>query len=718
MTGLIIPGEFDSWLYNRCRGIDYTLYPDSYKVIEEGGGVKTVLYKIRQSLYEAIDEVSEGDGEAGLFKAILFGDKSEIDDDTYASFQICGIAHILAVGGLHLTILGMAVLKFLKKLGASKFVASIISDAFLLLFVIMTSGSISAWRAYIVFTIMLAAPLIGRTYDALSALGLAGIVILITQPLYALDCAFQLSFAAAFGIGAIMPRLKNIAEELRPRDETGQRKELGFIYYRIITPLIFSFSIQVMTIPVMLYNFYAISVYGIILNLIIIPVMSVLVISLFSSAIIASLGGAFSTSQGGAFSTSQGNVEILVTVGRFFAGLAHYFFKSLIWICELVQKLPGASIVLGRPAQWKIIFYYAVVALVLIMLERPVKEFIRNKLLHVKTAVTRGSASLANYEIPVRRVSRRFFAVLLIVPALALMAPSRLVLAPAEIFSSLFTTANSGSLTLTALYVGQGDCTVIMLPNGHAIIFDAGSSSKKNVAKSVIIPYLKSCAITEVDMIVLSHPDIDHTNGVVKIVEDYYVNVGGVAAPLASAGNSGWDEVRAACEQAAVPFYYINAGDEIAFSSGEIVLSAISPKVASSAGDNTLTTSSLNTSTSKNDGSLVVRLSYGTFSALFTGDISSDEERSVIKSGGNLSATYLKCPHHGSKYSSCDEFLLAVSPLVTTVSAGRGNSYGHPTKAALERIAAAGSNSYITKSQGAITTKVTPSGQITVKTWR
>jgi competence protein ComEC len=118
--------------------------------------------------------------------------------------------------------------------------------------------------------------------------------------------------------------------------------------------------------------------------------------------------------------------------------------------------------------------------------------------------------------------------------------------------------------------------------------------------------------------------------------------------------------------------------------------------------------------------SIVLRLTYGDFSALFTGDLEGEGEEQVlhrITTENITPVTLLKVAHHGSKYSTSEEFLRAVGPKIALISAGRNNSYGHPHTETLERLSAAGSVILCTKDSGAVQVRI-KGGKIRVKTYR
>ena len=168
----------------------------SYYAAEQTELALPLLEQGKALLRESIRRLSADAEEDGLFAALLLGDKRSLTDDAYGLLKNGGIAHIVAISGLHLTLIANAVQWILKKLRLSRRAAALGADLILLGYVLMIGGSVSAWRAFVMFSVQTGAVFFGRTYDAPSALGLAGLLILLRDPYYVYNAAFQLSFAA------------------------------------------------------------------------------------------------------------------------------------------------------------------------------------------------------------------------------------------------------------------------------------------------------------------------------------------------------------------------------------------------------------------------------------------------------------------------------------------------------------------------------------------
>ncbi len=630
------PGEFDSRRYYRTSGLDYGFETEKIYIVEKGSDSltpRTLIYRLRGLIAGAIDRVAEDAGEAGLFKAVLLGDRTELNPETYEAFRLCGIAHILAVSGLHLSLLGQAVLTMLRKLHLPYPLCAALTGGMMLIYVLMLDGRPSAWRALIMFTVSLAAPVAKRTYDLLSAAGLAGILLLISRPLYIADGAFQLSFAAIAGVGLIYPELAGLVRRVF--------KDRRSLLRGAAESVALSLSIWLATLPVTAHNYYSVSMLGIFLNLLALPMMTLIMASVAAGA----AAGVISAS-----------------AGMLFAGAGHYCFEFLISVCKAASALPGTGVVLGEPGAVRAVVYVI--------------------LLTVPTVLMRRIRTGRFTERPGKAGKRPAMEGRLRALCLTVMLFSPLALIPHP----------PAHTTLTALYVGQGDSTVIRGSDGSTVLIDCGSSDRSDIGSRVILPYIKYTGTGRIDMIVLSHSDGDHVNGLYGILDDPAVSVGCIALPDATVHDASWSTVLSHAEIRGVQVLRLRQGDEI--SAGELAFTVLSPGEGMFGGD-------------QNENSLVLEMKAGEYTALFCGDIGEKAETELLRADSRRIQTdidYLKCPHHGSRFSSSEAFVSAVSPVLTVISAGRDNLYGHPSPETVGRLEAAGSRVLCTAEKGAVTT--------------
>ncbi len=221
-------------------------------------------------------------------------------------------------------------------------------------------------------------------------------------------------------------------------------------------------------------------------------------------------------------------------------------------------------------------------------------------------------------------------------------------------------------LEVSFFNVGQGDSIFIKTPQNHQILIDGGPAYSIMDGKlSQEMPFWDK----EIDLIVLSHPESDHMTGLLDVLNDYKVdNILWTGEEKDSEKFRTWKNL---VEKEGANVYYANTGDKVV--AGDVSMDIISP-------EEELTGQIVKDA---NDTSVVARLLYKNSSFLFTGDISSKAEKAIL--ADNIDSDVLKVPHHGSKYSSCQEFLDKVSPLISVIQVGK-NSYGHPAEEALTRL--------------------------------
>lgn len=252
--------------------------------------------------------------------------------------------------------------------------------------------------------------------------------------------------------------------------------------------------------------------------------------------------------------------------------------------------------------------------------------------------------------------------------------------------------AEKAPLTVTFLNVGQGDSAVITTPAGKTGIIDGGFKDK---GRSVIIPFLKSKGIHRLDTMILTHPDGDHIGGLVYLLQharaggEYLLDIRECLDPGKSHSTYLYQVfLKAVKQRPEIRYRIVRKGDRLNWGAG-VTAEVVSPN-------------HLHEDT--NNCSIVIKLTYGKISFLFTGDAAFEAEMDMVKNYGNtLNSTVLKADHHGSAYSPSEDFLKQVKPEVVIISVGERNKYGLPTKEAMARLSAGGPKIYRTDYQGTIT---------------
>lgn len=239
--------------------------------------------------------------------------------------------------------------------------------------------------------------------------------------------------------------------------------------------------------------------------------------------------------------------------------------------------------------------------------------------------------------------------------------------------------AQAGTLTVTWLDVGQGDAAVIQC-GGQSMLIDGGKPEKS----SYIYAWLQQHGLSYLDVIVATHVDADHIGGLSGALN--YASVGTAYCPVTTGTTETFQSFVKYLAQRGKQITVPTAGETFPLGGAQVQI--LGP---------------LHSAEDSNDNSIVLKLSFGATSFLFTGDAERAEEQDLLNAGVNLQSTVLKVGHHGSDTSTSYPFLRAVAPQYAVISVGVGNSYGHPTEAVLSRLRDAGVTTFRTDMQGEIT---------------
>jgi len=234
------------------------------------------------------------------------------------------------------------------------------------------------------------------------------------------------------------------------------------------------------------------------------------------------------------------------------------------------------------------------------------------------------------------------------------------------------------------LNVGQGDSELAVFPFGAKVITDAGPGKQVASEAQSVLGTLDNY----IDLAIISHPELDHYGGFAELLTRYDIGMLITNGREPAVPSREWSELMKEVRAKNIPMLAVGAGDNIFLGKDEI--NVLSP------------TAKLQRSKEMNDTCIVERVSLGGVKELLTGDIGDKTEKALLSSGADLRADILKVAHHGSKYSSSAAFLAAVSPSVAMIEVGKKNTYGHPTQAVLDRLAAVGASIFRTDQLGTI----------------
>ncbi|MBR5467918.1 MAG: MBL fold metallo-hydrolase, partial [Firmicutes bacterium] len=239
--------------------------------------------------------------------------------------------------------------------------------------------------------------------------------------------------------------------------------------------------------------------------------------------------------------------------------------------------------------------------------------------------------------------------------------------------------------------VGQGDSAIVRTYDGGVYVFDTGGiyTDGDNTGKNIIIPYLDYYGKDTIDVLFISHPDNDHCGGAVELMENINVRKL-VVAGYDYGENALLESMLSSAEENGVEVERINAGYK-AEGKGGFEFECIYPL-----------SSKLSPEDDDNNGSMVIKLKCGDRSMLFTGDIDENDEKFLLFAETDLKCDVLKVSHHGSKYSSTEEFINKTDADFAVISCGENNTYGHPDGEVVKRLEDKGSKVFITAENGAV----------------
>lgn len=337
------PGEFNLRQYRKIQKLDFSIVGAKVTAVSrEANPLKELLFSMKEKIGQQIDGCFRPEY-AGLVKTIMLGDKSSLDTETKELYQRNGMIHILCISGLHISILGMGLFKLLRRVGIHQWVCSILCILFVILYGMMTGMGTSAFRAIFMFSMHLMAKQFGRTYDVLTAMCLAAVLLLIEQPLYVYHSGFLLSFASVTAISGCTPIfLEGIRKRKKPANQKLANQKLANLPESIATGL----SIYIVTLPIYGLFYYEVPVYSVLLNLLILPLVTVL---LFLALLACALGSFW----GGAGMTIAFFDEVL--------------FALFEWMFQVTEKLPMHTLIIGHTDRIRCFIYYILLAVLVWM---------------------------------------------------------------------------------------------------------------------------------------------------------------------------------------------------------------------------------------------------------------------------------------------------------------------------------------------------------------
>ncbi len=653
------PGQFDYRRYLNSRGISLIGSVSKPGQIEKVGEfLPNFFMATRQRIIEFITNSVQKvlpSREFGLLIAMTLGEKGFLEKDIKENFIKTGLSHLMAVSGLHVGFVAFTFFYIVKKIsmkvsvryftnvarsGRIPIFAAVLAFIPTFFYLFIVGHKISALRAGFLAGLFFFAILAGRKNQILHALTLAAFFILLWSPHNILDIGFQLSFSGAL---VILVAYKLAFDP--PKDAIDRIFEEPEWKKRLKTWTWVSCAAYFGTFPFIVFHFHSVSLIGLFLNILLVP-----------------LAGFFIPL-----------AITIISIGFFipyftevFANPISWFLQFLISTTEYASKWQYTAALVPRPPEiWFLVYELALFGILFYVYLSQ-----RKHLKNFKEIIEKRLRILIPFSI-----TMIFCAVFLLI-------------------SPRWPLLNSNQLKITLIDVAQGESIFIEFPNGKNLLVDGGGFYKNSldIGRTVVAPFILNQGYKTVDNILATHSDQDHISGLESIVG--YLNTKKFFYPTVFSEDPRIIKLAKNAKKAGADIFSIPPGKILKI--GDVSITFIHPDLSF------IKSLKKDQSKNRNNKSLVFRLDYGNFSALLTGDIQAEAENYLVKRKTHLSATVLKLPHHGSKFSSTAEFLKMVRPKVVLASAGYLNRFGHPHSSVLGRVNKNGSEIWRTDLNGAI----------------
>ena len=644
--------DFDLPSYLENQGIGTVMsYPEVTLLNDRAGApFYRWLYSLRRELADAIDRVVP-EPQAAFGQSILLGIRDNLPTSLKEDFRRTGTAHMLAISGLHVGILLIAVATAGETLlGRRAHIYLVAPLGAIWLYTLVSGASPSAVRAAIMGTVYVGAIAFGRRGSLVPSLALAAALMAAMDPRILYRISFQLSFAAMMGISifydAVYYRIDGLISS-RDRWDFTAGAARGLIAAVGVT-----LAATVATAPLIALYFSRISIVGLPATLLTLPVLP---FSLGAHGVTAAVGLV--------------SDHAAIPFGWLAWGLSAY----ITGVVGLFARVPGASVDVGSaapPMVWT--FYAAFSALAILVYIGP--SFARWTL-WTRSIVEKIQTEKA-WPRNVWKTSLPW-QVSAIAVVVAVMTWAAVLYVP------------GGTLKVVFADVGQGDMTVITTPGGRRIVVDGGPDG---VRAAGVLDSETPFWDRRVDLVVLTHPHADHVSGLTEIARRYKIErILERRQDFESAEYADWTKLAQAAD---AEILRAMPGMSLSFDDG-VHVQVLGPPDPMLAG----------TDSDVDNGSVVVKVVYGTVEFLLTGDLFHEGESWILRSGHPLASDVLKVGHHGSRTSSSVEFLRAVDPAAAVISVAGDNRFGHPDPSVVERLLGAVEDSklFLTSERGSVT---------------
>ncbi len=646
--------------YNNPGGFDYVTYLARQKIFWTatmtrgskaeilpgrcGSRFMAFVFALRTAALQELDRLYSGDAyTTAMMEGILIGETSGLERVWTEDFRRTGTFHALVISGIHVTVLAGVLLFLLRLCGAPELGALAITAAAAWLYALVSGMSAPVVRAAAGFSLFLIARFLFRRTRILNLLAAVALAYALWDPDALFDASFQLSFLSVAAIGALAgpflePRLAPLSRGMRALNDSSRDAHLDPHVAQARVEL--RLAAETIALWTRLPQRWAEAAVEWLARLTLFSIEMVIISTVIQIGLALPMAEYFHRVS---FTGLTANLlicplmEAVVPLG--FAGIftgSHWLAALAGWLLKIAAHIADWHAAL-EPS-WRVpdppLWLAAALAISLVMLG-----------LSAGRKILWRSAML---------VVLAFFVLLVWHPW------------PPD--------AQANQLELTSIDVGQGDSLLLMFPGGARMLVDGGGllqfgrvrKTNLNIGEDVVSPYLWNRGIKTLDVVVATHAHEDHIGGLPAILDNFHPKELWVGANPPPA-------LLEHARRLGIHVLFCEAGPAFDFSGA--IITIVSPPDGYAAAK------------LGNNDSLAFRVSFGTRSFLLTGDLEKPMEARLLADGLAAHADVLKVGHHGSKTSSIQPFLDAVSPSVAIISAGYENSFGHPHPDVLKRLA-------------------------------
>ena len=641
------PGQFDYEKYLSREHVYHKIVVtgiDSVR-LSASSAADYRLNRIRQTLNNTFERLFT-EAESGFLKSILLGESGDIPADLRDNFAITGLSHILAISGLHLSIITVLLFSLLQRMRMTRENAAATVMLILVVYLIIIGLRPSVVRATIMSLLMLYGIIYRNRIRSLQTIGVALFVMTLYNPLWIYNVGFQLSFTITFFILFAFPEVERILNaKLRYKNEQNANTNKTPWQSKLISALALVATTQLSSFPIIFYNFHQYSLIAWLANLLVVPIFSSLILPF---ALLILIVGTISTT-------------LVLFPAKLMSVLLQVLFQFIEWSATLTPLHFYGNLASG------LIVFSCYIALVWLIFRRQVHDsFISFKLKRL-----------------IFLTERTIITTLLLTLIITVVLPN--------------------PVKITFIDVGQGDSCLIRTSNGYTLLIDSGGvvdfpreewrlrANPFEVGKSILVPFLKYQGVKRIDYALLTHEDADHLKGFFAVLD--YAQIGSFIAEAGFPRTELGNQLAAKLIEKKIPIFQVTE--------------AMSFRLDKSS-QFTLLPADVSYSSRENDHSFAMLADlYGSLIFL-AADIEQAGEELLLNEYILPQVDLLKVGHHGSNTSTSEKWLTRLRPNNAIISVGLNNRYKHPASDVVARLTVFGAEIWRTDEMGAVSVTILP----------